>query len=135
MATDCGATWPGFHECAPPTSAHLTPRAAPTSSCKQNTGAGSIVLDAENPTAVRATDNYTRGVQFGIRLQTYLDGQAGKAMYERSLAATVGPGKLREACQLCDFAGYVLGGYATMWGLKASIDAANTPRLLWWRGL
>ena len=68
-------------------------------------------------------------------MKAYLDGPAGRAMYERFFAATVGAGKLRAACHLYDFAGYGQGTYVTMWGLKSSVYAADTPRYRWWRSL
>ncbi|MEP7102117.1 MAG: hypothetical protein ABI781_16535 [Burkholderiales bacterium] len=101
----------------------------------RNAGAGSIVLDADNPGLQRAADNYTSTVQFGARVQAYLDGPSGTAMYQRFFAATIGPGKLREACHFYDFGGYGQGWYTTMWGLKASVYSPDTPRYLWWRSL
>jgi len=100
-----------------------------------DTGAGAIVLDAGAPGRVFALDNFSRTQDFGTRIKAYLDGPAGRAMYERFFAATVGAGKLRAACHLYDFAGYSQGTYVTMWGLKSSVYAADTPRYRWWRSL
>ncbi len=100
-----------------------------------NTGAGAIVLDAAAPGRLFHVDNHTRAQQFGARMKAYLDGPAGQAMYQRFMDATIGPDKLREACQLYDFAGYSQGYFVAMWGLKSSIYAADTPRYRWWRSL
>lgn len=100
-----------------------------------NTGAGAIALDAAAAGRLFAADNFTRTQQFGTRMKAYLDGAAGQAMYQRFFAATIGPDKLRAACHLYDFAGYGQGYFVTMWGLKSSIYAADTPRYLWWRSL
>ena len=98
-------------------------------------GAGAIRLDTSEPGRLFAADNFTRTQQFGTRMKAYLDGPAGRAMYERFFAATIGAGRLRAACHLYDFAGYGQGYFVTMWGLKSSVYAADTPRYLWWRTL
>jgi len=100
-----------------------------------NSGIGAIVLDAGAPGRLFAADNFTRTQDFGTRMKTYLDGPAGRAMYERFFAATVGARKLRAACHLYDFAGYSQGTYVTMWGLKSGVYAADTPRYRWWTTL
>jgi len=100
-----------------------------------DTGTGALVLDASDPGRLFAADNFTRANDFGTRIKAYLDGAAGRAMYERFFAATVGPGKLRAACHFHDFAGYGQSNYVTMWGLKSSIYAADPPRYRWWLAL
>jgi hypothetical protein len=100
-----------------------------------NAGDGAIELDGGAPGRLFAADNFSRAQEFGERIKTYLDGNAGRAMYERFFAATVGARKLRAVCHLYDFAGYSQGTYVTMWGLKSGIYAADTPRYLWWRSL
>ena len=100
-----------------------------------NNGTGAIVLDAGAPGRLFAADNFSRTQDFGTRIKTYLDGPAGRAMYERFFAATVGARKLRAACHLYDFAGYSQGTYVTMWGLKSGVYAADTPRYRWWTTL
>ena len=100
-----------------------------------NTGTGSPILDGGSRARLFTADNFTRTQEFGVRLKAYLDGPAGKAMYQRFFAATIGPDKLRAACHLYDFAGYSQGYFVTAWGLKSSIYADDTPRFAWWKSL
>ena len=100
-----------------------------------DTGSGAIALDAAQPNRLYAADNRSRTVQFGHRLKAYLDSAAGEALYRDLFAATIGPGKLREACVFHDVAGYGQGNWVFAWGLKSSLYAPDTPRYRWWKSL